>query len=142
VGRKTGSVLFWTLTLAGVLFVAITLPTLPASVATNFNGAGMPHAWMPRPAYATYLAAIGLALPLLTVWLVGRRPGLDEGRWWLACLMVAFALGIHWLISRAHRTDPPHLSTASLLLVTGLFVVGLVAWVVHWRGGRSWGQSS
>lgn len=140
--RRTGLALFWTLTLLGILFVAITLPTLPATVATNFNGAGIPHAWMTRPSYAIYLAAIGVALPLLMVVLVGRRSRIHEGRWWLGSLMIGFALGIHTLILRAHRTEPPHSSTASLLTVMALFVVGLVGWAVHWRAGPSQGQSS
>jgi hypothetical protein len=140
--RRTGLALFWALIFLGVLFVVITLPELPPSVATNFNGAGMPHAWMARQSYAIYLAAIGLGLPLLTVALVGRRPGSRAGRWWLGSLMTGFALGIHTLILGAHRTEPPHLSAASLLTVMGLFVAGLVGWAVHWRGGPAPGQSS
>ena len=53
-------------------FVVTTLPALPALVATNFNGAGVPHAWMARQSYTIYLAAIGIGLPLLIVSLVGR----------------------------------------------------------------------
>lgn len=118
-----------------------TLPALPALVATNFNGAGVPHAWMARRSYTIYLAAIGIGLPLLVVSLVGRRSG-NRGHWWLGSLMTGFALGIHTLIVRAHRTEPPHLSTAGLLMVAGAFVVALVVWAVHWRTGPSSGQSS
>jgi hypothetical protein len=115
---------------------------LPAIVATNFNGAGLPHAWMARQSYATYLGAIGIGLPLLIVVVVGRGSGDRRGHWWLGSLMIAFALGIHTLILRAHRTAPPHLSTAGLLTVVGAFVVALVVWAVHWRTGPSSGQSS
>ena len=73
--RKSGLALFWTLLVFGVLFVVTTLPALPALVATNFNGAGVPHAWMARRSYTIYLAAIGIGLPLLVVSLVGRRSG-------------------------------------------------------------------
>jgi hypothetical protein len=142
VERRTGLAFFWTLFLFGVLFVAITLSSLPPTVATNFGGGGMPHAWIARESYAIYLAAIGIALPLLTVGLVGRRPGSSKGKWWLGSLMIGFAVGIHALILEAHRRQPPHLSTASFLTVTGLFVVGLVAWIVHWRSDPSRGQSS
>ena len=133
---------FWALIGLGVLFVAVTLHTLPDTVATNFSGAGAPHAWMARQSYAIYLGAIGLALPLLTVWFVGRGRGSRAGRWWLGSLMIGFALAIHTLILAAHRTDPPRLSAASLLIVMGLFVAGLVAWAVHWRRGTPPGQSS
>jgi hypothetical protein len=52
--------------------VAVTLHELPDSVATNFGDVGQPHAWMTRGAYAGYLAAIGLVLPLSAVALVAR----------------------------------------------------------------------
>ena len=140
--RKSGLALFWTLLVFTVLFVVTTLPALPALVATNFNGAGVPHAWMARESYTIYLAAIGIGLPLLIVGLVGRGSGHRRGHWWLGALMTGFALGIHALIVRAHRTEPPHLSTAGLLTVAGAFVVALVVWAMHWRTGPSSGQSS
>jgi hypothetical protein len=56
--------------------------------------------------------------------------------------IVLTLIGIHALILEAHRRQPPHLSTASFLTVTGLFVAGLVGWIVHWRGDPSRGQSS
>jgi hypothetical protein len=140
--RQTGLALFGTLIVLGVLFVAVTLPALPDSVATNFNGSGAPHAWMSRQAYAIYLIAIGAGLPLLVVGVVGLRPETRRARWWVGSVMIAFALGIHALILRAHRTDPAHLSKGELLTVTGLFVAGLVGWVAHWRSGLPRGQSS
>lgn len=140
--RRSGLALFWTLIVFDVLFVVTTLPALPASVATNFNGGGVPHAWMSRQSYTIYLAAIGVGLPLLIVGVVGRGSGNRRGRWWLGTLMIGFALGIHTLLLRAHRTEPPHLSTAGFLTVTGIFVVALVVWAMHWRRGGSPGQSS
>ncbi len=79
---------------------------------------------MSRQSYTIYLAAIGIGLPLLIVAVVGRGSGNRRGHWWLGSLMIGFALGIHTLILRAHRTEPPHLSTAGLLTVAGAFVVG------------------
>ena len=137
-----GSVVFWALLALGAVFVAITLPTMPTIVATNFNGVGAPHAWMGRGSYAIYLSAVGIVLPLGMVGLMGRRAPTRESRWWLGSLMIGFALGVHVLLLGAHRRQPPHLSTVSFLTAMGVFVVGLIAWVVHWRGGRSPGQSS
>jgi hypothetical protein len=134
--------LFWTLIVFSVLFVVTTLPAVPASVATNFNGGGVPHGWMSRQSYTIYLAAIGIGLPLLIVAVVGRGSGNRRGHWWLGSLMIGFALGIHTLLLRAHRTEPPRLSTAGLLTVAGAFVVALVVWAMHWRTGPSSEQSS
>ncbi len=131
---RSGHWPFSILIVGGVLFVVVTLRELPASVATNFGRAGVPHAWMARGAYAGYLAAIGLLLPLLAVALVARHAGARDGRWWLGCLLVGLAIGLHALILRAHRAQPPHLSTAGFVMVLGLFVAGIASWVVYWRG--------
>lgn len=132
--QRSGLQFFGILIVGGVFFVAATLHELPGSVATNFGGAGLPHAWMTRGTYAGYLAAIGLVLPLLAVVLVARQGGAHAGQWWLGCLLVGLALGLHTLILGAHHTQPPRLSTGGFLTVLGLFVVGLVTWVFHRRG--------
>ena len=133
--RMTASGLrfFWMLTAAGALFVALTFADLPATVATNFAGSGVPHAWMGRQVYAGYLAIIGVVLPLLTVAVVSRRGGTQSAQWRLGSLLVGFALGVHVLILEAHRARPPQLSTPGFLAVLGLFVAGLAIWIVHWR---------
>jgi hypothetical protein len=122
----------------GVLFVARTLGDLPASVATNFAGGGIPHAWIGRQAYAGYLALIGLVIPLAMVAIMARRGGVQAGRWWLGSLMVGLALGLHAVILAAHRIQPPRLPTAGFLALLGLFVLGLVSWILRWgRAARS-----
>ena len=130
--QASGFRLFWVLIVVGALFVVRTLGDLPSTVATNFAGGGVPHAWMGRGAYAGYLAVIGLVIPLLTVALVGRRGGARGGQWWLGSLVIGLALGIHTLILGAHRIQPPQLSTPGFLAVLGLFVVGLVSWILRW----------
>jgi hypothetical protein len=96
---------FWMLIAAGALLVALTLGDLPASVATNFGGGGVPHAWMSRQVYAGYLAIIGVVLPLLTVAVASGRGGTQSAQWWLGSLVVGFALGVPrpdpWGSSRA-----------------------------------------
>ena len=54
----SGHRFFWTLTAVGALLVALTLGDLPATVATNFSGGGVPHAWMGRQVYAGYLGLL------------------------------------------------------------------------------------
>jgi hypothetical protein len=123
---------FLVLVVIGVLFVARTLGDLPASVATNFGGGGAPHAWIGRQAYAGYLAVIGLVIPLAIVSVMRRRGDVQPGRWWLASLMLGLALGLHTVLLAAHRTQPPRLPTAGFLALMGLFVVGLVSWILRW----------
>jgi len=125
----TGRVCFWILMLTVAVFVAATLNDLPTTVATHFGGLGRPNAWMSRGTYAGYMAAIGVLLPILAVYIVSRRSGLEDPSWWLGCLLVGFALGLHLVIRAANRTQPPQLPTAGFLTVLGLFVVGLATWV-------------
>jgi hypothetical protein len=141
--QASGFRLFWVLIVVGALFVVRTLADLPATVATNFGGGGAPHAWIGRGAYVGYLALIGLVLPLAMVAIMGRRGGARAGRWWLGSLMVGLTLGVHTVILGAHRTQPPQLSTRGFVGLLGLFVVGLVSWILHWRrAGRPPNQSS
>jgi len=136
--RASGFRFFLVLVVIGVLFVVRTLGDLPASVATNFGGGGAPHAWIGRQAYAGYLVVIGLVIPLAIVSVMVRRGGVQAGRWWLASLMLGLALGLHAVLLAAHRTQPPQLSTAGFLTLMGVFVVGLVSWILRWgRPARS-----
>ena len=117
----------------GIAYVGATLGTLPASIATSFGGAGVPHAWMTHRMYVGYLAAIGLLLPLLAMGLVALNPTMRVASWWLGSLFVGFALGLHSLLLAANRAQPARLSTAAFVTVLALFVVGLGSWVVRWR---------
>jgi hypothetical protein len=130
--QSSGFRLFWVVIVVGALFVVRTFGDLPTTVAINFGAGGVPNAWIRRGEYAGYLAVIGFVIPLLLVALLGLRGGAGGGRWWLGSLMAGFALGIHAVILGAHRAQPPQLSTAGFLAVAGLFVVGLVSWILHW----------
>jgi hypothetical protein len=130
---RSGFRLFWVVIVIGALFVARTLGNLPDMVATNFGSGGAPQAWIGRGQYAAYLVIIGIVIPLLLVAMLGRRAAARPGRWWLGALMAGFALGIHAVILGAHRTQPPRLPLAGFLAVAGLFVIGLVSWILRWR---------
>jgi uncharacterized membrane protein len=131
--QPAGFRFFWVLIVVGALFVVRTLGDLPAEVATNFGGGGVPHAWIGRGAYVGYLAVIGLVLPLAMVAIMRRGGGARAGRWWLGSLMVGLALGVHAVILAAHRTQPPQLPTRGFVALLGFFVVGLVSWILRWR---------
>jgi uncharacterized protein DUF1648 len=134
--------------------VAVTIRRLPDPVAVHFGLRGVPDGWAGHEFYLALLAFIGLALPLGIVALVSRVastrpealnvPGkaywLDPARrpegvrrivgqmWWLACLLLAFALGVHGLLLTANARVPPRLPTGAFLVLVGGFLLGLVWW--------------
>ena len=141
---------------AAVAIVAATLGRLPATIATHFDGHGVPNAWSSHAGYLLTLMGIGLVLPLAIVGLVGaiarRWPqGLNiphreywlarervqeavgrlEGYlWWLGCIMLAATLAIHLLILDAHTSEPPRLSLTAILVTLAAIVVSIGFWIV------------
>jgi uncharacterized membrane protein len=150
-----GRVCFLALGAAGVALVALTLRRLPQPMAVHFGAAGTPNGWAGHGFYLATLALIGLALPLGIVALVSRLsathpdtlnvPGKDywfhparraEGvrrvtdqMWWLACLMLALAVGVHVLLLAANAAVPPRLPTAPFLVLLAAFLIGLLWWI-------------
>src|SRR5919197_3483159 len=102
---------FWLLVVLGVLFVTRTIDNLPSTIATHFGGRGAPNGWMGRHVYAGYLAAVGLVLPLLGIWIIGWKGDARyrPGPWWFGSLLAGLAIGIHGLILGAHQRAPPQL---------------------------------
>lgn len=132
-----------------------TVTSLPAMVASHFDGAGFPTAHMTRDFYGKFLFAMGVGFPiamvaLLTVvyskagdmklpnrdyWLAPERIAqtrslLVSHAVWFGCLMVAIVCYMHWLILGAHRSVPPHLSNQ--LVMGGLLVFTAIAvgWII------------
>jgi uncharacterized membrane protein len=152
---RSGRSWFLLLAMAGAAFVAVTLPSLPARMATHFGPSGRADAWSSRGTYLVFLAVVGLLLPLaigaLTARLGASRPQLlnvpgkeywlaperrREGvarlagaMWWLACLMLALSVAVHGLILLAHRSDPPRLPTVAFIALLAGFLVGMAFWV-------------
>ncbi len=136
------------------LFVSVN--QLPEQVATHFNFAGEPNGWMSRQAHLWFMGVTGLLLPLLMIgvfaalrrlpvslinvphrdyWLAPERQA-DSFQYmfhhslWLAAMMVAFLLGLNWLVVVANQRQPAQLSTPLVLTLGGCFLVGVVVWVV------------
>ena len=130
---------------------------LPDRVASHFNGAGRPDGWMDRNTHLGLMGAIGFVFPLLMsglfyltrkmpswlvnipnreYWLVPERreqafDRLFDHSLWFACLLAGFSIGMHHLITQANLNPPPTLSGSQVLICMGLFVVGLVTWVIQ-----------
>jgi hypothetical protein len=145
---------FVMLLLFAVVFVEGTASQLPPVVASHFDAAGQPNAFMSRSGYVRFVLCFALGLPLLVVailsavysrasdlkipnrdyWLSPLR--LDRTRGflvahgvWFGSLMVAMVCMVHWLELAANRQQPAHLSNQAFLAVVGAFLVATAAWI-------------
>ena len=155
---RLGRGLFLLLTGGLALLLLLTLGRLPALVASHFDASGTPNGWSTRTGYAAVLLLVGALLPLGVVALVGRltragpqllnipsreywrRPEHAEEAvrrarayvWWLACIMAATGLAVHWLVLRANALQPPRLATPGIIAVLAGVLVAVSAWIVGW----------
>jgi len=142
-------------------FVAITASLLPATIATHFDGRGVPNGYMSRDDYRLFMLILTVALPLLVVgtitWLPRRLPrwtNIPHREYWLAperreatfaflaahavwlgCLMAFFSGGVHALVMFANAESPPRLANGPFFVLLGAFVVAIAAWIIVlvWR---------
>ncbi len=135
--------------------------TLPAKVATHFNGAGKPDGWMARDAHlrGTLLIGLGVALvvigachlmrflppslinvPNATYWRAKEnyaRACAFMERWslWLASLTTLWLTALTHEIVLANRTVPVHLPTERLVMYLvpyfALFL-GMITYLIWW----------
>ena len=142
-------IVFVVMLLFAIGYLILTASNLPPLVASHFNGAGDPTAYMTRSFYTQFVLALGVGLPLAMVALLTvvfssaqdmRLPNRDY--WlaperiartrsvlisfgvWMGSLMVAMVCYIHWLELAAHRSVPPHFSNH--LVLGGLLVFFLI----------------
>jgi uncharacterized membrane protein len=140
-----------------VTHVAHYLPRLPERVATHFNGAGAANGWMTRQGFAQFDAAMGGFVLLVIVgvaflirvlpasliniphrdhWLAPerRRQTADKifaHMLWLACIVVAFLMGINHLtfLANMSRGGPVHLPGAAFVGLLVAFLAAMGGWV-------------
>ena len=151
--RATWSV-FVLLLLFEIFFVLGTASGMPPEVASHFDAAGQPNAFMSRSGYIRFVLCLGIGLPsivviILTVvysratdlklpnreyWLAPER--LDRTRSfliahgvWFGSLLVALVCMVHWLELGANRLQPAHLSNQTFAAVMVAFLIATAAWV-------------
>jgi uncharacterized membrane protein len=154
---RVATSVFVALTAIFVSLLAASAPDLPARLATHFDASGTPNAWMSSSGYLAFFGAFGLGIPVLIIalfyvtrwlppaliniprrnfWLAKERAWethrylLSRGLW-LGCLMLLFMLAIHYAVIRANQLAPPQLAPKSALIPLGIFLIGLVVWIVH-----------
>jgi hypothetical protein len=151
--RVTWSV-FVLLLLFAILFVTGTASELPLTVASHFDAAGQPNAFMSRSGYVRFVLCLAVGLPAIVVavlWMVYSRATdlkLPNREYWLAperldrtraflvahgvwfgSLLVTLACFVHWLELGANRQQPPHLSNQSFAAVLIAFLIATAAWI-------------
>lgn len=161
--RRWLPLLFLAIVVAAAGFIAVTSNALPERVASHFARGGQANGWMPRDAYAGFVLAAAVAVPLLLVallaWLPRVFPGavnLPNRAYWfeperrdatlasLAAFAWAFGsvlslliAGLHWAVLNANARTPPVLPEAAVdaLLVgfAGAIGVWILAWYLRFR---------
>ncbi len=151
--RVTWSV-FVLLLLFAIFFVIATASELPPYVASHFDAAGQPNAFMSRSGYIRFILCLAIGLPSIVVftltrvysratelklpnsdyWLAPQR--LDRTRSfliahgvWFGSLLVALVCMVHWLELSANRQQPPHLSNQTFAAVLIAFLIATAVWV-------------
>jgi uncharacterized membrane protein len=151
--RVTWSV-FIALLVFAIFYVTGTASELPLTVASHFDAAGQPNAFMSRSGYIRFVLCLALGLPLIVVailtavylratdlklpnreyWLAPQR--LDRTRAflvahgvWFGSLLVILVCFVHWLELRANSLQPPHLSSATFAAGLVAFLIATAAWV-------------
>jgi uncharacterized membrane protein len=151
--RVTWSV-FVVLLLIAIIFVTGTASELPLTVASHFDAAGEPNAFMTRSGYIRFMLCLCVGLPVLVVaivaavysraselklpnreyWMAPQR--IDRTRSflvahgvWLGSLLVVLSCFVHWLELGANRQQPPHLSSQSFAVCMIAFLIAMAAWI-------------
>jgi uncharacterized membrane protein len=151
--RVTWSV-FILLLLSAIVFVTSTASELPLTVASHFDAAGQPNAFMSRSGYLRFVLCLAIGLPVAVVailtavysratdlklpnreyWLAPQR--LDRTRAflvahgvWFGSLLVTLVCCVHWLELGANRLLPPHLSNEMFAAVLVAFLIAMAAWI-------------
>lgn len=152
---KVPWIAFALLLLFAVVFYANTVSSLPALVASHFDGAGYPTAHMSREFYTKFVFAMGVGFPIAMValltliyskasdmklpnrdyWLAPEniaqtRALLVSHAVWFGCLMVAMVCYVHWLELAAHREVPPHLSNRWVGMGLLVFFAITGVWII------------
>jgi uncharacterized membrane protein len=145
---------FIVLLLFATLFVTGTASELPLTVASHFDAAGQPNAFMSRSGYIRFVLCVAVGLPVLMVviltavysraadlklpnreyWLAPQR--LEQTRAflvahavWFGSLLVILGCFVHWLELAANRQQPPHLSNSSFAAVLIAFLFATAVWI-------------
>jgi hypothetical protein len=147
--RRTSWIFFGAALVFAAYYVLHTSAALPPLVASHFDAAGAPNAFMPRAGYEHFMLAMSIGFPLALVGILSlafataSNMKVPNSDYWLSpdriaatrafliarsawfgamlCLMVCF---VHYLELNANTHVPPHLSGGlALTALLGFFLV-------------------
>lgn len=147
--------LYGVLLVLHVTLISLTLENLPDPFATHFNAANAPDRWLSHQQYWLVQALISVITPALLVillslsnrlpsylinlpnkdyWLHPNRLADTQKKiirfgWWMACIIIAFCIGMHYNLVVANQGETPTLHGKLLLLTVGLFAIAIVWWL-------------
>lgn len=156
---------FTLLLMVAGLQAAYFYPQLPATIATHFDGNGVPNGWSSKAAFFALNAVLLGVMTLIFVILPAKLDRIPErwlnlpnkNYWWapprraatlafirsrmlgLGAMNVALAVFIQQLVIEANLRPAPQLSTAiywALLAYTGFMAVWLVQFLMRFRRNR------
>ncbi|WP_298235778.1 hypothetical protein [uncultured Azohydromonas sp.] len=146
--------LFLVLLILGV-FVKSTAAGLPPVVASHFGPGGVPNGFMGKGTYEVLMLVLVVGVPVLVAfstrllqgiplqfvnlphreyWLAPERraatfESLSSLTLWFAMVLASFLSYCHWLVVRAHATQPPQLPENWFFAGLGFFGAVTLAWV-------------
>ena len=135
------------------VLLAVSAHALPLRVASHFDASGHPNGWTDRTSFLWLMGGVGFIFPALFVvlFVVMRfAPSLlilpDEGSFtavpgltltyllrrafWFGTMTLCFMAAVQTLIIEANTATPPHLQTATLLVVLAGFTIGVMFWSI------------
>ena len=152
---KISWIAFALMLLFAMLYITQTTAQLPPMVASHFDIAGYPNAFMTRGAYTRFILGFAAGLPiaivtLLTVvyarardfklpnrdyWLApdriaGTRTFLIAHGVWFGSLLISMVCFVHYLELQANRHMPPQLSNQLVSIGLLVFFVITAAWII------------
>ena len=152
--HRVSYAVFAALLLLATIFILATESQLPAFVASHFDAAGDPNAFMPRARYVRFVLCLAIGLPaavvtvLSVVYRHARNMKLPHREYWLApernestrsfliahgvwfgSLLVILICFMHWLELGANRLQPPHLSNEEFGIGMLAFLVATAVWI-------------
>lgn len=139
-----------------VLFIALTLSTLPDPIATHFNSANLPDDWSSHQTYWLIQVLVSIVTPMFVVfllsftnrlpsylvnlpnkdyWLHPDRQESTQQRiviygWWMACIIVIFSIGLHYGIWMANQQALPRIDGDLMFHMTMGFIVLTIIWAM------------
>lgn len=135
-------------------FILSTTGNLPEHIASHFDGAGSPNAFMSQRGYVIFMLVFATGIPALVVggiaaalrlapnsinipnreyWLAPERKPetirfLTRHMAWLGTLFAGFIAYVHWLLMQANSVQPAQLSNKHLFLGMAVLLALIALW--------------